>query len=52
MPVISREQGCGDHMDKETIGELIGIVGKGNVLTSEEERICYSYDATNQLYKP
>lgn len=39
-------------MDKETISQLARIVGEKNVLTSEEERICYSYDATNRLYRP
>ncbi len=39
-------------MDDETIRQLTRIVGENNVLSSEEDRICYSYDATNQLYKP
>lgn len=31
---------------KEIIKRLEGIVGTENVLTSEEDRICYAYDAT------
>jgi len=34
------------------IKELTGIVGKENILTEKVERICYSYDASNQLYLP
>ena len=33
-------------MDQAVINQLEGIVGADNVLTSKEERICYSYDAT------
>jgi len=32
-------------MDKKIIEEITGIAGKENVLTSLEERKCYSYDA-------
>ncbi|MGW8313365.1 MAG: FAD-binding oxidoreductase [Desulfuromonadales bacterium] len=34
------------------IRELAEIVGKGNVLTSKADRICYSYDATQQSFLP
>jgi glycolate oxidase len=34
------------------IKELEEIVGKGNVLTSKADRICYSYDATQQSFLP
>ena len=33
-------------MDQAVINQLEEIVGADNVLTSKEERICYSYDAT------
>jgi len=39
-------------MDKIIKDELINIVGSENFLDSIEERICYSYDATNQKYLP
>jgi glycolate oxidase len=39
-------------MDKKIKDELNNIVGKENFLDSIEERICYSYDATNQKYLP
>ena len=39
-------------MDKMIKDELNNIVGKENFLDSIEERICYSYDATNQKYLP
>jgi glycolate oxidase len=31
-------------MDNRIVGEIIGIVGKENVLASLEDRKCYSYD--------
>jgi glycolate oxidase len=34
------------------IRELAEIVGKGNILTSKADRICYSYDATQQSFLP
>jgi glycolate oxidase len=34
------------------IRELAEIVGKGNILTSKADRICYSYDATQQIFLP
>ncbi|MDK2822622.1 MAG: glycolate oxidase [Clostridia bacterium] len=33
-------------MDKKIINQVINIVGPENVLTDNEERICYSYDGT------
>ena len=40
----------------ERIGEVVeklkDLVGEDRVLTSMEERICYSYDATNQKFLP
>src|SRR5210317_261150 len=39
-------------IDKKTIDELVRILGKDNVLTSKAERICYSYDATQQSFLP
>jgi glycolate oxidase len=39
-------------MDKKIKEELIKIVGRDNFLDSMEDRICYSYDATNQKYLP
>lgn len=35
-------------MDRKVIDEVVHIVGKENVLTSVEERRCYSYDARTQ----
>ncbi|MDR3564080.1 MAG: FAD-linked oxidase C-terminal domain-containing protein [Negativicutes bacterium] len=35
-------------MDKQIIKRLTDIVGTDNILTSKEERICYSYDGTIQ----
>ena len=34
------------------INELKSIVGKDNVFTSKADRICYSYDATQQSFLP
>ncbi len=34
------------------IKDLKGIVGKDNVFTSKADRICYSYDATQQSFLP
>ena len=39
-------------MTKKIKEELIKIVGKENFLDSAEDKICYSYDATNQKYLP
>ncbi|MCX5886303.1 MAG: FAD-binding protein [Proteobacteria bacterium] len=39
-------------MEKRLKDALIAIVGKENFLDSIEDRICYSYDATNQKYLP
>ncbi len=39
-------------IETKTIDELTQILGKDNVLTSKAERICYSYDATQQSYLP
>ena len=39
-------------MDKKTREQLIRVVGRENFLDSIEDRICYSYDATNQKYRP
>jgi len=39
-------------IDKKIIDELVHILGKDNVLTSKAERICYSYDATQQSFLP
>ena len=34
------------------IRSLKGIAGSDNVLTSKEDRLCYAYDATNQIFLP
>ena len=41
-------------MDKNIINELVSLLGKDNVLTSKEDKINYSYDATPdvQRYEP
>jgi glycolate oxidase len=39
-------------MKIDTIKRLKEIVGEENILTSYEERLCYSYDATAQEYLP
>ena len=39
-------------IDKKIIDKLVQILGKDNVLTSKAERICYSYDATQQSFLP
>lgn len=39
-------------LSESVIGSLQGIAGSGNVLTSKEERLCYAYDAANQLFLP
>ncbi|MBW2147129.1 MAG: FAD-binding protein [Deltaproteobacteria bacterium] len=39
-------------MDADVINQLARIVGEEHVLTSIEDRVCYSYDATNQQYRP
>jgi len=37
---------------EQIIKELKSIVGKDNVFTSKADRICYSYDATQQSFLP
>ncbi len=37
---------------KSVIKKIQRIVGKENVRSELEERVCYSYDATNQIYLP
>lgn len=37
---------------EKIVSELASIVGKNNVFTSKADRICYSYDATQQSYLP
>jgi glycolate oxidase len=39
-------------LKEKIIQELKSIVGAENLYTSLEERVCYSYDATNQRYLP
>ncbi|MGK2945862.1 MAG: FAD-binding oxidoreductase [Desulfuromonadales bacterium] len=39
-------------LTEQIIKELRAIVGKDNVATSKAERICYSYDATQQSFLP
>ena len=39
-------------LDPRTINELIRIAGKNNVSTLKADRICYSYDATQQSFLP
>ncbi|MFH2011332.1 MAG: FAD-linked oxidase C-terminal domain-containing protein [Pseudomonadota bacterium] len=39
-------------IEKKVIKKIKGIVGKENVYSEPEERVCYSYDATNQSYLP
>jgi glycolate oxidase len=39
-------------LSSNIVKELRCIVGGDNILTSKEERICYSYDATNQQLIP
>ncbi len=39
-------------MDETILKEIEAIVGRGNLSTSIEDRICYSYDATNQRFLP
>jgi glycolate oxidase len=41
-----------DMLSSNIVKELQSIVGGDNILTSKEERICYSYDATNQQLLP
>lgn len=40
------------HMDKRLIKTLRDIVGKDQVCTDQADRICYSYDATQQEHLP
>ena len=39
-------------LSEQIINELNSIVGKDNVFTSKADRICYSYDATQQSFLP
>ncbi len=39
-------------LDYHVIKRLREIVGRGGVLTDDEDRICYSFDATNRKYLP
>lgn len=39
-------------LSKSAIKDLQGISGNDNVLTTREDRLCYAYDATNQLFLP
>ncbi|MFH1626460.1 MAG: FAD-linked oxidase C-terminal domain-containing protein [Pseudomonadota bacterium] len=39
-------------IEKRVVDGIKRIVGKENVYSGLEERICYSYDATNQSYLP
>ena len=39
-------------LSEQIINELHSIVGKDNVFTSKADRICYSYDATQQSFLP
>jgi glycolate oxidase len=39
-------------LSEQIINELKSIVGKDNVFTSKADRICYSYDATQQSFLP
>jgi glycolate oxidase len=39
-------------VSEQTINELEQIVGKDNTFTSKADRICYSYDATQQQFLP
>jgi len=39
-------------VSEQIINELNSIVGKDNVFTSKADRICYSYDATQQSFLP
>src|SRR3990172_6471694 len=39
-------------LSESVIRSLRGIAGSDNILTSKEERLCYAYDATNQIFLP
>src|SRR4030066_300026 len=39
-------------LSESLIRSLKGIAGSDNVLTSKEDRFCYAYDATNQIFLP
>lgn len=39
-------------MHKDALTEIAAILGKDSILTAKEERMCYSYDATNQKFLP
>ena len=39
-------------LSEKIIKELQEVLGKDNVLTSNAERICYSYDATQLSFLP
>src|SRR3989304_2989994 len=39
-------------LSEQVIRSLKDIAGRDDVLTSKEERLCYAYDATNQIFLP
>src|SRR4030067_2251683 len=39
-------------LSESVIRDLQGIAGSDNILTSKEDRLCYAYDSTNQLFLP
>jgi len=39
-------------MNKDAFTEIAEILGKDSILTTKEECMCYSYDATNQNFLP
>ena len=39
-------------MDKRIVDEMISIVGAENVATEQQDRLCYSYDATQMEFLP
>src|SRR3989304_7959218 len=39
-------------INQDIIKELESIFGKADLLTEKEDRICYSYDATNLKFLP
>src|SRR3989304_457615 len=39
-------------LSESVIRSLRGIAGSDNILTSKEDRLCYAYDATNQIFLP
>jgi glycolate oxidase len=41
-----------DTKETKALNELIGILGKGKVLSAIEDRVCYSFDSTKQKALP